>query len=738
MNSGLSGKRLLLVGGGHSQVEVLRQFGMSPPANGQLTLITNAYHAPYSGMLPGFIAGHYGYHDIHIDVRPLAKFAGCRVFQDSVVGVDLERKEVHCGERPPVPFDLLSFNIGSTPAMDDVPGAREFAVPAKPVDAFLEEWERIKVRAFTAGSEFRVLIVGGGVGGVELALSVHHMLSALVDEPGRLSFQVVASTPEILMTHNAGVRRHAAQHLRRNGIGLATGESISRVTEAEVECANGTRFGFDALLWVTNASPAPWIAASGIETDDQGFILVDETLRSTSHAFVFAAGDIATMARTPRPKSGVFAVRQGPYLAKNLRHMLAGDALEHFTPQRRFLSLISTGDKNSIASKGWWATEGALIWKWKDRIDRKFMKKYANLPGMGEGVEMDAEDSSTHAMHCAGCGSKVGSTVLNRALQRLRGSQGDGVCVGLDAPDDAAVVEVPAGKLAVHSVDFFRSFLDDPYVFGAVTVNHCLSDLHAMGATPHTALALVTLPYGEAKQQESLLHDLLAGALKALDAEGATLVGGHTTEGPELSFGLSVNGYIDRNAIQRKAGMGVGEKLILTKALGTGVILAADMRGKARGQWVEGATKMMLMSNGKAAACLQEHGATACTDVTGFGLAGHLIEMCKASQVAVTLSLDSVPLLAGAMDLTAMGIRSSLYPQNARRETDFVVESGDAEHAAYPLLFDPQTAGGLLASVPADRAAGCLEALRHGGYQKAVVIGEAGTLHAAGKYVSLV
>jgi selenide,water dikinase len=248
-----------------------------------------------------------------------------------------------------------------------------------------------------------------------------------------------------------------------------------------------------------------------------------------------------------------------------------------------------------------------------------------------------------------------------------------------------------------------------------------------MGATPHSAMALVTLPYGEAAHQERMLQDLLSGTLEALTNEGASLVGGHTTEGPELSFGLTVNGYIDRDAILRKSGMSVGEVLILTKPLGTGLLLAADMRGKARGQWLEEATTMMLKSNATAAACLREHGATACTDVTGFGLAGHLIEMCQASKLSASLSMDTLPVLPGVVEVLATDIRSSLYPQNA--ELGSQIAPDNKSHTLFPILFDPQTAGGLLATVREEDAQNCLNSLHAAGFEQARVIGTVESVH---------
>ena len=412
---------------------------------------------------------------------------------------------------------------------------------------------------------------------------------------------------------------------------------------------------------------------------------------------------------------------------------MTGRPLKRYRPQRNFLGLISTGDTYAVASRGNWSWEGKLLWTWKDWIDRRFMQRFNELPEMAQepGPELgniaDADairELSTLAMRCGGCGAKVGSTVLSRVINRLPTQRRDDVLIGLDSPDDAAAFEVPPGKVMVQSVDYFRAFIDDPYTFGRIAANHALGDIFAMGAEAQSALAIATVPYGREQIVEQTLSEVMTGALDTLAPTGAVLAGGHSSEGAELAFGLTVNGLIEKDALLRKGGMQPGDALILTKPIGTGTLFAADMRGKAKGRWVDGAIQSMLVSNRDAAACLYRHGATACTDVTGFGLLGHLVEMTRASEADVRLELGAIPLLDGAEQTVAAGILSSLQPQNVRLRR--AVRDPDAlgTHPRYPLLFDPQTAGGLLASVPADMAPGCLDELHRFGYSQAVIIGQ--------------
>jgi len=399
------------------------------------------------------------------------------------------------------------------------------------------------------------------------------------------------------------------------------------------------------------------------------------------------------------------------------------------------LYLVTTGDDVAIGSRNGLTFGGHWVWRLKDFIDRRFMRKFNELPDMATpqgrpGTPIaDAEairEISAIAMRCGGCGAKVGATVLSRALGQVVPAERHDVVVGLDAPDDAAVVDVGGPQLSVQTVDYFRAMVDDPYLFGKIAANHALGDLFAMGGMPQTALAIATVPYGLESKVEADLSMMMAGANEVLREVNCALVGGHTSEGAELALGFAVNGLVERDKALRKGGMRPGDVLILTKPIGTGTLLAADMRARARARWVITAIAHMCLSNGAAAGILARHGAGGATDVTGFGLIGHLVEMVRASDVDIALALDRIPVLDGARETVAMGIFSSLQPQNVRLRRAIRDLDGVSRHPDYPLLFDPQTAGGLLASVPTSQAAHCIAELHQCGYRHAAIIGLVG------------
>lgn len=727
---------IVLVGGGHSHAVLLRRWAMRPLPGVRLTLICRDTHTPYSGMLPGYVAGLYSFDQVHIDLRTLAQAAGARFFRAEVTGLDLPNRQVICQGRPPIPYDRLSINIGATPGLG-VPGAQAHAVPVKPIHLFNQHWLDLLERVRARPGRMRLAVVGAGAGGVELLLSMqarlHRELQQLGRDTGQLQFDLYSSTPQILPTHNARVRRYFLRLLEQRGVGVHVGQAVTHVWAGCLQTASGQVFDADEVVWVTQATGAPWLRSTGLALDEAGFIVVNANLQSVSDDRVFAAGDIASLRDCSVEKAGVFAVRQGPFLHDNLRRSLRAQPLRPYRPQRRWLALIGTGDVQAVASRGAFFAAGHWIWRWKDWIDRRFMARFSELPApMVPGSATphlpleqaeQAQALSAQAMRCGGCGAKVGASVLGRALARLPlpSSARSEVLLGLG--DDAAVMRVPVGKALVQSVDFFRAFIDDPYVFGRIAANHALGDLFAMGAQVHSALALATVPPGLESRTEDLLVQMLGGALQTLDEAACALVGGHTAEGRELALGFSVNGWVDEalKGLMTKAGLQPGDLLVLTKPVGTGVLLVAHQHLRARGHWIDAALETMMQSNQRASEIFLAHGVRSCTDLTGFGLVGHLLEMTRPSGVDVELHLSALPVLEGALTSAAAGHLSSLHAANAQSST--ALRSVPAGHAVLPLLFDPQTAGGLLAAVPPAHADACLSALHAAGYGQAAVIG---------------
>jgi selenide,water dikinase len=364
-------KQLVLAGAGHSHVEVLRRFALRPQPGAEITLISPDRFTPYSGMVPGLVAGHYSFEQCHIDLAQLARAARARFSMDRVCGLDLYGRRIRCQSGDSLSYDLLSLDVGSTPPVEDIAGAREHGIPVKPVDRFLAAWDRIQAQA--RERSLHLLVVGGGAGGLEIALAMQHRLMA----NGRAaSLCIVTDSEAVLPGHGSGVRRRMERVLRARAIPCYARSSVVSIDAALVHLQDGSTLPADMAVWATGATAPAWLRESGLRTDERGFVLVNESLQSLSSPEVFAAGDVATMAHHPRPKSGVYAVRQGPPLTDNLRRALTEQKLEPHFPQPVALALISTGDKCAVASWGRFAWEGSWVWRWKDRIDRRFIRRY--------------------------------------------------------------------------------------------------------------------------------------------------------------------------------------------------------------------------------------------------------------------------------------------------------------------------------------------------------------------------
>lgn len=693
---------LVLVGGGHTHVLVLRALAMRPLPGLRITLISPSAFTPYSGMLPGLLAGHYRFEDTHIDLARLCQWAGVRFLADEVLSLDRESRRLRCRQRGDVGYDFASIDIGSQPELDSVPGARQYSVPVKPVAGLWQRWQDLQTGDPLPA---RVAVVGGGAGSVEIALAIAHRFT---QTPGQAPMQIdlYCGAAEILAGYGARVRRAVTAQCAVLGVQLNCDHRVLRVEEGRMYFSGDREARFDTLFWCTGAAAARWIAASGLPVDERGFMTVHDTLASSGDERVFGAGDIAVQQAHPRPKAGVYAVRQAPVLAHNLRARARGEGLREHRPQQRFLSLLSLGPKLAVAERSGLSAKGAWVWRWKDRIDRSFMQRFKELPE--KAMDSDALAVAAQAP-CGGCGAKVGGATLRDVLGALVEPRAE--------LDDAAWVD--PGQPLLQSTDTLRALIDDPWLMGRIAAQHALSDIYASGARPHSALAQLTLPFAVDEVLRRDLAQLLDGALTVLTKAGCALIGGHSMQGPEMQVGFTVNGVLDGHPPLRKRGAQVGDRLVLGKALGSGCLFAAHMQGRADGRHVEAALAAMQQGNGEAASIARRCDAHALTDVTGFGVAGHLLEMLD-DTLGAQLDLASLPLLDGALEALGAGIVSTLQAQNTAYAGDRIALPTSSPAAAQ-LLFDPQTSGGLLMAIPDALAERALAELRDAGYAAAIV-----------------
>ena len=684
---------LVLAGGGHSHALLLRRWVMQPRKRpqGLITLVSRSSTALYSGMVPGLIAGLYDLDSVAIDLRTLADQAGVALVVAEITGLDPVARRLQLEQRPDLSYEWLSLNLGAVTRK--AAASNSALVPIKPLEpalAYLSLQDQHTLDSAAPDSPFRV--VGSGLAAVETVLALRQRW------PQRpLELQALAE------------HLHPSLHeaLQRAGVHQLNGETPSSASTG---------------LLCTGSSAPPWLTRSGLPCDPtSGRVLTEATLQVAGHPHLFAAGDCAEITSDPRPASGVWAVRAASPLARNLEAATRGQRLQPWHPQRRALQLLG-GFRNGQPTA--WALRGSqligphpLLWRWKRRIDARFMARFRRSAAM----------QSNAAMACRGCAAKLPAAPLKQAL-RDAGLAGDQV-----QPEDAAILPLQAdqqSRAVIQSVDGFPALVSDPWLNGRLTALHACSDLWACGARVLAAQAVVTLPQAAPAEQASLLAQTLAGIRSALDPQGTPLIGGHTLEGRDgsaaaplsrsLQVSLSVTGQC-AHGFWQKTTLQAGDHLLISRPLGTGVLFAAAMAGAARPAALDTALEQMATSQHPLLDALlkltdEQPGAIhAATDITGFGLLGHLGEMLSDPSLRVTLTANAIPALPQALELLEAGHASSLAPSNRnawslldateRGEPPVTLLLGDIPSASpqaralLELLVDPQTCGPLLISV---------------------------------------
>ncbi|RXV64312.1 selenide, water dikinase SelD [Roseovarius sp. A46] len=691
---------LVLVGGGHAHALVLRMWGMDPLPGARLTVIDPNPVAPYSGMLPGMVAGHYRQRDLEIDLVRLARFAGARLVVGAVCGIDAEARRITLGDGREIGYDVASVDVGVHARMPTLPGFSEHGVAVKPLGPFAARWEAFVADVAAGRQAPEAAVIGGGIAGVEVALAMAHRLRQVV---GRAEVTLIERA-RVITPEGPVLRPRLMRALADMGVRVCTGAQVAEVQAGAVVLDGGESVPARLTVGAAGARAHDWLAETGLPVTEGGFVRVAPDLRVEGEEALFAVGDCAHHSNAPRPKAGVFAVRAAPVLRDNLRAVLSGGTTRSFHPQRDYLKLVSLGEQRAVAEKLGIAFSGRLLWRWKDRIDRAFMGKFDPLPEMRKEPpprDRALSDEEGHEPMCGGCGAKVAPAVLRDAI--------------VGPGDDAAVIET-GGVGQVLSTDHLRAFTQDHGLMAQIAALHALGDIWAMGARPQAALVSVTLPRMSEALQARSMADIMAGARAALNPAGVEIVGGHSSMGAEASIGFSLTGIVEGAAITL-GGARPGDALILTRPIGSGTLLAAEMRGEAEGRDIVALFARLAVPQGDAAAILVR--ARAMTDVTGFGLAGHLRNICLESRVAAWIDADAVPILPGAEALAARGVRSTIWAANRRAAP----VAGLGETAREALLHDPQTAGGLLAAVEAGHANELVARLRAAGHDAALIGG---------------
>lgn len=721
---------LVLLGGGHAQISVLKSFGMQPIDGLRITLVSRDRLTPYSGMLPGYIEGKYSKSEAMIDLVRLAQFAGARFIHDTVTGINPDKNELMLANHPLIHYDHLSINTGATPMLDHISGATEHALPIKPVPELIHQLD-----AITNGNKTcrHINIIGGGVAGSEVAFALNHRLN--IEAKQQVTIRLIHSGARVVEQMNQTASQLINQAANERGIKIMTNRKAISILDNEIILDDQTTLESDLTLITTGAAPPAWLEKSGIETCSSGFIAINRHCQSLSHANIFATGDVATMIEDKRPKSGVFAVRAGSILRDNIRRSLFHKPLRQWHPQRQHLALIGIGGGKAMAVRGKFALKPKrVLWQLKEWIDRRFINRFTNLPVMATASPSEisrhidkTDDPVFLNMQCMGCGGKAGWSTLSNALNQAYYTAEK---MRPDLPfselrnsinNDASQIEIPNNKAAldlIQTVDAISAITSDPFTLGRIATMHALSDLFAAHAKPFSALGLISLPRANRIQQGDDLKHILTAMLITLAEHGISLNGGHTVSSETMQIGLALTGL--RTAGFSEQSPKVDDALILTKPLGIGLIMAGfhHKHPSVSGLMVENAINIMTTSNAKAVEIASKYGHFPITDVTGFGLMRHARSLADRfdPQLGLSISLSHLPCLEGTDTLLQSEIASSMISDNAAATQLVNASKHPLPHA---LLHDPQTGGGLLIMVPTNHSKQLLAELIESGHQAA-------------------
>ena len=667
-------------------------------------------------MLPGVLAGEYSWEEAHIDLLKLARFAGARLLVAEVDGVEPYLQEVSLKNRPSLHYDVLSINSGAAPSVElSLP---PYSIAVKPIGRFLPAIEQLLARR-NENNALRLAVVGGGVASAEVMIALNERYGS------QLELALFTKAESVLDSFGKRTRSKASQLLDSFatvtcGVEIDDFEVKEAAQEVILLNQEQIKATVDGVLWITNVDAPNWLSSLRSPLCDRGFLKVNGYLASLQHQNIYAAGDVVDLTGQPRPKSGVFAVREGPILAYNLRAHLRAEPLRTFRAQKKALVLLRTSEKTALGDRGGYLGNNRALGRYKRFLDQSFMAKFQDLPEMEVEVDQVAESMQAELpdpMRCGGCGAKVGADILGNVLSKLNDESDSPERIELD---DVAVFDLTTSRVAA-SCDGFRAMIDDPWRFGRIAAHHAMSDLYASGIQPKAALAIATVPAMSHPLMESDLFQMMAGAQDVLANAGTRLMGGHSAEGSELGVGFTVFGAM-ADALWTKGNLREGELLVATKALGTGVLLAGAMQGAvAVEDWSETLAKMDV-DLAPLFAVLQKFKISSCTDVTGFGLLGHLAEMNRASGTSATIYLDNVQALNGAVKALEDGLQSSLQMNNEQALTDWEIDA-TLDQQKVRLLVDPQTCGGLLFGISAENANECVDEIREIGFTGADIIG---------------
>lgn len=688
---------LVLIGGGHSHLSVLMKLSKKPLNGNRITLITNEIDTPYSGMIPGYIEGIYSWRDSHIDLYRLCLKLNVRFIHAEVERVSAYEKEIYFKDRPKIKFDVLSINTGIQSNNREIKGAAKYCLPVKPISKLTNNFLN-KITNFKS-----IAFIGGGAGSVELALAIKKRFLNINQD---IKITIITGKRGLLSTFPQKTKLTSLKTLEKFKIDIIEYKRVLEVKPKQIILSDKSILKIDKAILSTNSMTPKWLAKSDILLTKDNYILVNKSFQ-TNYKYVFASGDVIDFNNQNLKKAGVFAVRSGKPLAINIRKFILGKKLVEYKFNKNYLALIGTSKRSAIATKYNLTFNSRFFFYLKKYIDQNFIKKFSDFR-IRKKFTLDALKTDVlnifvkhkekitdenDIMQCKGCAAKVPLNALKQALPK------DIVSTSEDA------VSVPGHPELYQTVDMISSIITDPFLLGKIAANHSISDMVSVNSKITSAMMILQLPLSKTEINSRDLEQVLLGANEIFKTIDCPLIGGHTMIGKDKDpiIGFSILGQKQKKIkiMKNRRKIKTKDLLILTEKIGSGLIFAGINNYLIDSYFQIDVIKQMIKGNLNFGKISNQLNILSMTDITGFGLANHLLNLIKRdnSKTGLTIYPNKIPLFEGVNECLNKDIKSSLFKSNydiAQKDIIYKRDKSKLDN----ILYDPQTVGGIAFIIP--------------------------------------
>ncbi len=670
----------MLIGGGHANVQVLKKLCMNNIKGLHTILISEHFEATYSGMTPGYIHKEFNKDEISIDLQRLCFNAGATFIKDKVVKIENINKKLELLNLPSIHYDLLSINTGSisnTKGLEIENSSRCFFV--KPISLLVKNLGQID--KIIKNKKSKIAIIGGGIASYELAFSLSRRYK------NNLEITILGKNFLKEKNLNKKTKKYLKKISKQLGIREFLGEVVT-ISETHLILKNGVKFDCDLSLLSSGANIESWLSNSNLNKDKSGFIAVDNNLLSTNDKSVFITGDACGIEDNFRPKSGVMAVRQGEVLKENIFLKLTGRPLVKFKPQKNWLYLIGTHENYALLNYYFLSFHGRWCWKLKEIIDRGFINKFKFSSGKSMTKKnLELEKSKDVKMYCQGCGSKVSKKTLVKYLNAESSNP---------ELSDASIVNNNSSS-QLQSIDHIKLFSSlNPFDFGIISYLHSQNDILSSGGSVQTISVSQGLPFSEGIIESFYMEYFMKGIKSEAIKDGSTIVSGHSYQSKEPGITITMNGIFEKQ-ISKNQGK-ENDLIYLSKPLGTGYLLAAYFNNSDLISSInfQNLIEWLKKGNSKASEISKIFKSSISTDISGFGLASHLSDICRSSKLSAEIRLNEEILINKNIEILE-NFKSTGFNNNYSSSVNDVLVSNS--NKLKNILYDPQTNGPLLFSI---------------------------------------